>query len=555
MLRKLALALSLSILIAGIAIPTASAASEVTSLMVPSRADDHLPIDITIYKPATASATNQVPVVLFSHGWGGNKNDGASAADSYNDAGLGYVTISQRGHGNTGGLRNVQDPQLEAQDIMAVIDHIATLDWVLLDKDSAGAPIAGDPMLGAIGGSYGGGYQTITALQETKEKGVTRFNALAPEITWYDLPTSLAPEGVPRTAWITALYAAAKAPCVLAGVQQQRFPSSPSECESKIPDFIDQSFEWGAATGQWPAREEPWAAAEEAAGVPDMTTKFRAHSPRGFVEMTPSVKIDVPVLQRQGATDNLFNLNEGLNIFNKALTENARAKSIFTSYNGGHILPAVGSTLPIGSAPSGDPCNNNYTGGWDKKRIDFFKAVFAGLNPRVALNQKAFSLATEDGDCRRLDALPSTVEVDVDPTGFGYWGSPSGAFAPQSQLLANGPISIAGIPRIKGGLYNFGADTRSFFALSVGTAANGCATAKVVQNNMMPLREFMPQTTIDGTGFNEEIPAVAVDVTADEVLCLTMSPVSDASFGHSSRTPGLQGFDDLSVILPKVVVN
>ena len=104
MLKKLALVLSLSLFVGGLIAPTANAASEETT--VTSRADDDLAIDITIYKPETASATNQVPVILFSHGWGGSKDDGAGAAGSYNDAGFGYVTISQRGHGDTGGLRD-----------------------------------------------------------------------------------------------------------------------------------------------------------------------------------------------------------------------------------------------------------------------------------------------------------------------------------------------------------------------------------------------------------------------------------------------------------------
>jgi hypothetical protein len=118
--------------------------------------------------------------------------------------------------------------------------------------------------------------------------------------------------------------------------------------------------------------------------------------------------------------------------------------------------------------------------------------------------------------------------------------------------LEAGPGYVAGIPRITGDLYNFGQDTRAFFALSVGTVAANCADARVVQNNMMPLRESMPQTSIDGTPFNEEIPGVAVDLLEGEALCLTISPVSDASFGHSSRTPGLMGFDGLEVVVPWV---
>ena len=101
----------------------------------------------------------------------------------------------------------MQDPDLEAEDIDSVIDYVAKLSWVAKDLDSKGREVAGDPVLGAIGGSYGGGYQTMAALDEIAEEGHTRFDALAPEITWYDLNESLAPQGVPRTVWTSALFA------------------------------------------------------------------------------------------------------------------------------------------------------------------------------------------------------------------------------------------------------------------------------------------------------------------------------------------------------------
>ena len=67
----------------------------------------------------------------------------------------------------------------------------------------------GDPVLGAIGGSYGGGYQLVGALSEVRDRGATRFDALVPEITWFSLTESLFPQGVPRTEWAAALTAAA----------------------------------------------------------------------------------------------------------------------------------------------------------------------------------------------------------------------------------------------------------------------------------------------------------------------------------------------------------
>ena len=129
-------------------------------------------------------------MILHSHGWAGSRSTSGMAA--WTDAGFGVLSFDQRGHGETGGEANVEDPDLEGQDVSSVIDDVATLDWVLLDGP-------GDPVLGAIGGSYGGGYQTIGALTEVRDTGSTRFNALAPEITWNDLPRCLAPNGVPRT--------------------------------------------------------------------------------------------------------------------------------------------------------------------------------------------------------------------------------------------------------------------------------------------------------------------------------------------------------------------
>ncbi|MGH8986790.1 MAG: alpha/beta hydrolase family protein [Acidimicrobiia bacterium] len=81
--------------------------------------------------------------------------------------------MDQRAHGDSEGQAHVQDPTKETEDVKAVIDHVAKLEWVKLDRP-------GDPVLAAIGGSYGGGYQTMTALDEIHETGRTRFRRATP---------------------------------------------------------------------------------------------------------------------------------------------------------------------------------------------------------------------------------------------------------------------------------------------------------------------------------------------------------------------------------------
>jgi ABC-2 type transport system ATP-binding protein len=58
-----------------------------------------------------------------------------------------------------------------------------------------------------------------------------------------------------------------------------------------------------------------------------------------------------------------------------------------------------------------------------------------------------------------------------------------------------------------------------------------------VQNNMMPLRELLPVVDEPRT---VELPGMASSSRRAESLFLTISPISDMSFGHGSlRTPGL----------------
>ena len=107
---------------------------------VTSLAADGIDIDIQVFKPAMG-AGDTVPVLLHSHGWGGSKSTNVSSYQAELDAGYGVVSITQRGHGASGGLRNVEDPEFEGLDMIAVVDYVAGLDWVAkesLEQDSPG---------------------------------------------------------------------------------------------------------------------------------------------------------------------------------------------------------------------------------------------------------------------------------------------------------------------------------------------------------------------------------------------------------------------------------
>ena len=487
------------------ALATPASAQVKTDVTVKSKADG-TPIVISVYKPAGASAANPAPVILHSHGWGGSRTSGATSFGTELGRGYGVVSIDQRGHGESGGQANVEDPDLEGQDMISVIDHVASLDWVAKDGPN-------DPVLFAIGGSYGGGYQFVAAFTELRDFGRTRLNAIAPEITWFNLPESLAPAKVARTVWTSLLYAAG-APM--------------------LPDYVHQAFAFGAATGQWPDGTVP--------GVPNLQAEFFEHGPSGHV--AAGRKLNIPVLIGQGLSDNLFNFNQGWKNFEQALTAKARKKSLVVGYNGGHVLPNV---LPMSRAGSGDSCSGE--GGFGALRLRFFDAVLAGEDTGRLLPAK-YNLSTIGNTCVR------TARVDVRksyPVGHDLsvtrgTATTTGAGAPQHLEIAAGPLTIAGVPTVDATVTSVGADQRVFFAISVGTSLTD---ATVVHNNTMPLRELLPVVRQKRT---IELPGIAVEVPEGQKAFLTVSPVSDMYAGHGSvRTPGAVALEDITVNLPVVV--
>ena len=500
-------------LIAAAGLSPATAAGGATKTDLSITGAQKTPIWLSVYRPAGATAADPVPVILHSHGWGGSResSDGAFATELAR--GYGVVSFDQRGFGDSGGKANVQDPELEGRDVKAIIDYIASLPWVEKDRDSRGRILRNDPVLFAMGGSYGGGFQTIGALTEIRDQGRTRFNALAPEITWYDLPQSLAPAGVVRTAWNTLLYAAGAA---------------------DIVEYVHPAFAWGASTGQWPDGTNP--------AVHNLQKEFFSHSPAAFVRK--GVRLNIPMLVSQGASDNLFNLNQGLHNFGRTLTRGARSQSLFMGFNGGHALPNV---APAGYAAGGDACSGK--GGFSALRLRFFDAVRRGANP-AALQPAAYNLTSADGEsCIRTDTVSDMKRFAVGHDANVTTGAATttGAGAPQHLEVADGPLTVAGIPRLRATVTSAGVDQRVFFALSVGSNP---LDAKVVQNNMMPLRELLPIVRTDRV---IELAGVAVDVKKGEKLFLTISPVSDMSFGHgSNRTPGVVGLENMRLELPVV---
>ena len=510
---RLAAALATTLAVAGLAVPGALSSAQATAppkgpkvtngcvASVPEPgAEVRTDICYTLFKPADAGKHRKVPMIMHSHGWGGSRTKDAAAFAKWLDAGFGVLSFDQRGFGESGGSAHIMNPAYEGKDVTRLVRMVSRLDWVKRDGK-------GDPRLGAIGGSYGGGYQFAGAFRFLMDRGEPVFDALAPEITWWDLKESLAPQEVVRAAWAMLLTAAG---------------------QQALPDDIKVAVAQGLATGMWPDGSVP--------GTPDLDAFFKKNGPRWHVQQ--GRKLDIPVLIGQGATDSLFPLDQGLTNFRKALTKGARKQSIFVGYNGGHVLPAV---FPPAIGVAGDPCSTKL-GSPD----------FAGLALRFMAEKlkgrdadlrgfNRYHLGTADAaECISVSSVRPNTAVELDQP----LATPEAGGPPVAVQVAEGPIRVAGSPSLTGTMYAAGVNNRAFYALAVGTSP---LDAKIVQNNMLPVNELEP---VAGEERRITLPSVAVHVPEGQNLYVVASATSDTFVSMGSRTPGAIVLEGVTVRLP-----
>ena len=439
-------------------------------------------------------------MIWHSHGWGGSRTTDPAAFATFLDGGYGVLSFDQRGFGESGGHAYVENPAVEGKDVARLIRVMARLPWVRKDGP-------GDPRLGAIGGSYGGGYQFLAAFTSLQRRGTPVLDAMAPEITWHDLNESLAPEGVVRTAWAAALSAA----------------SLPTDA---LPPRVYKALVEGAATGTWPDGSIP--------GTEDMPTFFAQNGPAFHVAQGRRLPSRCSSARARPTPSSRS--SRAWPTGSDALTPKARRDSIFVAYNGGHVLPGV---LPRGISVTSDPCSTQLAGGdFEALSRRFFDEQLKGRRTGLR-GYGRLHLATPASTCTTVGSPAPTATLPV-----GTVASPTAAGVPLAYEIAPGPLRLAGTPHLTGTLTALGVHNRAFYGLAVGTSP---ADATLVQNNVLPVDEAGP---VVGEERRIDLPSVAVDVPAGQTLYLLVSALSDTFVGMGSRTPGVVTIEDTRAHLP-----
>lgn len=163
-------------------------------------APDGVKFRFTVFQPSLRRG-QKAPLVIHSHGFALTRME--SSLDMYQvilagktvmelwDKGYWVISIDQRGHGKTGGKIGLMDEDKEIADIVRLVD------WA--QENLALAGVDGDPKVGMIGESYGGGVQMLATVADP------RIDAVVPITTWFDLERALIPDGVPKSDWLMFL--------------------------------------------------------------------------------------------------------------------------------------------------------------------------------------------------------------------------------------------------------------------------------------------------------------------------------------------------------------
>ncbi|MFI8365983.1 alpha/beta fold hydrolase [Streptomyces sp. NPDC085466] len=260
----------------------------------------------------TGEGSGRRPAVLLAHGFGGSKDDVRPQAERLARDGYAVLTWSARGFGASGGQIGLNDPDHEVRDVRKLVDWLAARPEVLLDK-------AGDPRVGVTGASYGGAISLLAAGHDP------RVDAIAPQITYWNLADALLPGDVYKKLWAGILFSMGTPGASLPGTTPEADPGTGS----------DTGSEPGAGTGGRSSEGAPGNTARGAdavradarggacgrfapeicalkervavSGRPDAAARalLESRSPSAVGD-----RIKVPTLIVQGQTDSLFTLDQ-----------------------------------------------------------------------------------------------------------------------------------------------------------------------------------------------------------------------------------------------------
>lgn len=306
---------------------------------MPSRVDGAA-IVFEVFEPTLFDCQGKHPLILQGHGFSGSRTteagtDPLSPIQPLMDAGYTVISIDQRGHGESGGTVRVMDPDFAGEDLVQIVDWAeARLDFLKYRHNNL--------LLGAVGGSYGGGFQYLLYNVDPDQ----RMDAMVPQITWHDLTFSLNSGNVTKNYWILFLMLAGDLgtggsmdpflrSSLVDGLLQGYFPDAALDFMHyhSLSYFFDN--ERGLELYDSGNTQEYL--------LDPITGQIPVTSDGRYIIKTPQADpYPVDVLMFQGTRDSLFNFNEAYENFKSLKSAGGDVRLLTYPFGHHYLAPNVG---------------------------------------------------------------------------------------------------------------------------------------------------------------------------------------------------------------------
>jgi ABC-2 type transport system ATP-binding protein len=478
-----------------------------------------LKVSFQVFEPNNVDcgklAAGAHPIILHGHGFGGSRTTNKDGFQNYLVQGYTVISIDQRGFGDSSGTIRVMDPKAEGKDLIAILDWLESNLYYSAWKNDSNERFVPRPdtgiseangdniVVGAIGGSYGGGYQLLLLAVDERN----RLDALAPDIAWHDLRFSLNPGDTIKTGWDLALVAGGDS-----ASYQEGFEDSESPTDRGLDPYVKETLVQGAATNEFPRdalkwfnyhSTSFWCANQGAAYMPYEAAAWEPDPNAIYVPVTNEPNATpmageedrtlppVDVLLTQGFRDTLFNFNDAW--WNYQCLSSLGGDVRLYTHQAGHILEekAAAITIPDEDGGGEQACGSTsleYTGDNNGFILNWFNSKLKQQKVNTGSSDLCLSLADDD-------AVNIAAEKFIAPGGNtdGYTrvnvtadNIPNGALA--AATVANGPTVIelaqinsdsgailAGIPSVSVTVSTAGSEARTECAPpKVPTLRTGC---------------------------------------------------------------------------------
>ncbi|WP_435333023.1 CocE/NonD family hydrolase [Haloarchaeobius sp. TZWWS8] len=270
------------------------------------------------------------PVVLGTHGWGGDHGSPAVArrADVFARNGYVFCAYDSRGFGESGGEVGVDGPN-EVADALTLLDQLAKGDvgGVSVDVERS----TNGPVCAMDGLSYAGGIQLNTMAVSTPDAADallpdsatfdtidftegSPLDAAVPRWAWHDLRFSLAPRDVVKAGWDSLLLATGIAGA--RGLTSGDGQPSIYDLEYGVTEDVPEAFVKSTAQNEFDSETAAF---------------YASRSPVSKTDL-----LETPTLLVSSWTDTLFTPNEAIWNYHAIRDNGAEAKLLL--FRGGHTF-------------------------------------------------------------------------------------------------------------------------------------------------------------------------------------------------------------------------